>query len=78
MMNSRERFEGEPDTGIFGKKFARLWNLFEVYIFRFLFVGILCVLILFPIAIIVNFLVTFILALTAWLWIPIFLVLRYI
>ena len=46
MRKSRDHFENAPDTGFFGKNLARVWNLFEVYIFRFLFVGILYVLII--------------------------------
>jgi hypothetical protein len=77
MRDSRARFEGSPDTGFFGKKFARLCNYIEVYIFRFIFVGLIIVLCLFPLSIIVASSCSFILALTAWLWIPIVLILQY-
>jgi len=78
MQASRRSFESKPDTGIFGKNFARVWNLIEVYLFRFLIVGIIIVLILFPAAIILNIMFSVVFALTSWLWIPIYLVLRYL
>lgn len=44
MMKSRQNFESAPDNGFFGKNIARMWNYFEVYVFRFLLAGILGVL----------------------------------
>jgi hypothetical protein len=78
MMNSRDNFESQPDTGFFGKSFARLWNLVEVYVFRLLIGGILITLVLFPLAIVVNVILSVILALTSWAWIPVFLLIRYL
>jgi len=71
MRDSRNQFENAPDTGFFGKNCARLCNLFEVYIFRFLIVGVFIVIILMPITIIINFVVSLTLAITAFAWIPI-------
>lgn len=76
MQGSRNAFESSPDTGIFGKNFSRIWNYFEVYIFRFLVGGIIVTLILTPMAIILNSFISIIFALTSWLWIPIVLILR--
>ena len=78
MKDSREYFENLPDTGFFGKTFSRWWNLAEVYLFRFIFVGIIIILILMPIAIVINVVLSISLALTSWLWIPIYLISRYI
>lgn len=78
MSRSRRDFENSPDTGFFGKNCARICNYVEVYFFRFLIVGIIGVLIIIPILIIANFVISLVLALTAWAWIPIVLILRYI
>lgn len=76
MSDSRNNFENAPDTGIFGKNFARIWNYIEVYLFRFLIVGICIVLILFPITIIINTVCALTISVTSWLWTPICLILR--
>lgn len=78
MRDSRNEFENAPDTGFFGKNCARICNLCEVYIFRFLIVGVLIVIIIIPIIIIINFVVSLTLAITAFAWIPIFLIFWYI
>lgn len=77
MSKSRRNFENSPDTGFFGKNISRIWNYFEVYIFRFIVAGIIVTLILFPIAIILNVVLSVAFALTAWLWIPVVLILWY-
>ncbi len=74
MRSSRREFEDSPDTGFFGKNCARLCNLIEVYFFRLIIVGIIGVLIIMPILIIINFTISIVLALTAWVWIPIVLI----
>lgn len=76
MRNSRYHFESSPDTGLFGKKIYRLFNLIEVYIFRFLIVGIFGVVIFMPTLIISNFIISLLMAITAWLWIPITIIIR--
>jgi len=68
--DSRASFESQPDTGFFGKNFSRIFNLIECYIFRFLIVGVIILLILYPIAIVVNSTISFVLAITSWLWVP--------
>lgn len=78
MRDSRNSFENAPDTGFFGKNCARICNLLEVYIFRFLIVGVVFVIILMPITIICNFVISLILAITAFAWIPICLLSRYL
>ncbi|CAD8120514.1 unnamed protein product [Paramecium sonneborni] len=72
---SRRDFENSPDTGFFGKNCARICNYVEVYFFRFFIVGIIGVLIIIPILILTNFTISLVLALTAWAWIPILLIL---
>ena len=74
MKKSREKFESNPDKGIFCD---RLWNIFEVYILRFL-VGIIVCFILFPLVIIINSVVSLLLSFTAIIWNPILLVLVYV
>ncbi|CAK70170.1 unnamed protein product (macronuclear) [Paramecium tetraurelia] len=76
MRNSRCHFEGSPDTGLFGKNLYRVFNLIEVYIFRFLLVGVIGVIIILPTIIISNVVISTLLALTAWLWIPITIIIR--
>ena len=78
MSNSRDNFERQPDNGFFGKNCARICNLIEVYIFRFLFVGVICVTICFPILVIINVVISLLFALTAWLYMPIVLFLCFI
>ncbi|CAK59674.1 unnamed protein product (macronuclear) [Paramecium tetraurelia] len=78
MSRSRREFEGSPDTGFFGKNCARICNYVEVYFFRFLIVGIVGVLIVIPALIIANFVISLVLALTAWAWIPFVLIISYL
>jgi hypothetical protein len=75
---SRNHFESLPDTGFFGKKFSRIYNLFECYVFRLLFVGIFLLLIVKPVAIVVNTIVSLVLGVTSWLWMPLVLVVTYL
>lgn len=76
--DSRNHFEGQPDTGFFGKNFSRIFNLIECYIFRFLIVGVIILLVLYPIAIVVNSVLSFVLAITSWLWTPLVAVVCYV
>ena len=66
---SREDFENSPDTGIFGKKFTRICNLFENYLYKFFLLGVILDLICFPFIIILNSLLCFFLASTAYVWV---------
>ena len=75
--NSRNSFENQPDTGIFGKNCSRLCNLLECYLFRFLIVGVIFILALYPIAIILISVVSFLLLITIWAWMPIVIILSY-
>jgi hypothetical protein len=77
MERSREEFEASEDTGIFGKGCLRICNLIEVYIFRFLFVGVFCILILKPFLILLNFCLYLFISLTSIMWVPMLLLLRY-
>lgn len=74
---SRNDFESKPDIGIFGKGSLRICNLFYNYIYRFFFLGIICLWIFFPIIVLINFIlsITFILTIIAWL--PGILILRF-
>jgi len=63
---------------MFGKNISRIWNMIEVYFFRLFIVGLIIVLLLFPIAILINFIISLTLTLTAWIWIPLFLIVRLI
>ncbi|KAL4508047.1 hypothetical protein ABPG72_021420 [Tetrahymena utriculariae] len=73
-----EDFEALPDRGLFGKNFARIFKYIECYVFRLLFVTILLVGICMPILIVLNCLISFALAITSWLWIPVTLVFRWL
>lgn len=53
-----------------------MFNLIEVYIFRLILVGIIGVLIILPTIIISNFIISILMAITSWLWIPITIVIR--
>jgi len=54
MRESRAEFERSPDDGFFGKSCSRIINLIEVYIFRFLFVGVFLVLFCFTFVTLIN------------------------
>lgn len=66
---SRKDFEDSPDTGIFGKKFTRICNLIENYIYKFLFLGVILDLICFPLVILLNTILCLVLSSTAYLWV---------
>ena len=78
LKKSRQQFEDTPDRGLFGKKFSRIFNLIECFVFRLLFSGIFCVLICYPILIIFNFIISTVLVLTVWLWVPIIMLVCYV
>ncbi len=73
---SRAFFESKPDTGFFGKNFSRLFNYFECYIFRLIIVFLIIVGIGMPALIIVNSTISFLLAISSWLWTPLTLIFR--
>jgi hypothetical protein len=75
---SRDYFESLPDRGLFGKKFSRYFNYLECYVFRLFFVGIIGVLILYPITIIVLSVLSVLLIVTVWIWVPLIMVVCYI
>lgn len=54
---SRESFEEQPDTGLFGKSFGRVLNVLYNYVIKLVFIG-LALLLFYPSAIIVNVAVT--------------------
>lgn len=72
--DDRNEFESQPDTGFFGKRFARICNLLYNYVFKFIFVGIFLVLCCFPLLIIFNVLICLLLAFTSFLWMPLVLI----
>ena len=67
-----------PDRGLFGKNFSRFFNYIECYIFRLIFVGFILTLLLYPLAIIVLSLVTGVLIITVWAWMPLVLLITYL
>ena len=75
---SREHFEGLPDRGLFGKNFSRWFNYAECYIFRFLMVGVVGVLIIYPILIVTLSVLCFVLIVTFWAWVPMIMVVCYL
>ncbi|CAD8097571.1 unnamed protein product [Paramecium sonneborni] len=68
MRKSRQEFENSEDSGMFGKGCLRICNLIEVYIFRFLFVGVFCTLILKPMLIIFFSISLFFVFITSFMW----------
>lgn len=78
IQKSREEFERVPDRGLLGKSIIRVCNLFECYIFRLIFIGIIGVLILYPIAILLFSSLCLIGIITFWLWIPLAMVICYL
>lgn len=75
---SRRAFEALPDRGLFGKNLSRICNLFECYIFRFLIVGVIITLMLYPVAIILVSTICFAFILTIWIWVPLILIVVYL
>ena len=63
--------------GLLGKNVSRVFNYAECYLFRFLFVSVFLVLIGYPILIIFCSVVSTILVMTVWAWIPLILFLTY-
>jgi hypothetical protein len=76
--DSRREFEALPDRGLFGKNLSRVCNLLECYVFRFLIVGVIITLLLYPVAIILVSITCFVFILTLWIWIPIILIIVYL
>jgi hypothetical protein len=74
---SRARFEAKPDRSFFGKNVSRLFNLAWNYLVR-LPLGIVLVGIGYPILIIINIIVSFILVITFWIWVPILTIITYL
>ncbi|CAD8179398.1 unnamed protein product [Paramecium pentaurelia] len=68
MRQSRKEFEESEDSGMFGKGCQRIFNLLEVYIFRFLFVGVFFTLILQPMLILFFSALLFFLFITSFVW----------
>lgn len=64
--------------GLLGKNVSRIFNYIECYLFRLFFVGVIIVLIGYPILIVVCSTITIILVLTIWAWIPLVLSITYI
>lgn len=73
-----QRFEDRPDTGFFGKNCARICNYIYYYVFVFLFFGVVCSLILYPLFLLTAVLVTLILLLTSPVWMALYIVLFYL
>ncbi|CAD8177884.1 unnamed protein product [Paramecium octaurelia] len=68
MEKSRREFEESEDSDMFGKGCLRICNLIEVYIFRFLFVGVFCTLILKPMLILFVSIMLFFFFITSFMW----------
>jgi hypothetical protein len=76
--DSRNHFEALPDRGLFGKNFSRIFNYIYCYALRLLFVGILGVLILYPLSIIVLSALCVVMVITVWLWVPLIMIVCYL
>lgn len=69
IQRSRQNFEEQPDTGIFGKRFSRAVNLVECYVLRLFVVGVLILLILHPLFNLLVIALTALLCATAVAWV---------
>lgn len=69
MSIDRRRFEESPDTGLFGKNFARFCMYLEFALIRFLFVGVVLILLVNPALILLNLAITLALLATAFAWV---------
>lgn len=75
---ARREFEEAPDTGLFSKVCSRLYNLFFLYILVLLGYVVGYLLILKPVLIFLNLVVTLLLFCTAFVWMPIILLLYWL
>lgn len=75
---SREDFESKPDLGLMGKNFSRCCNIIECYFLRLFIVGLIITLTLYPIAILLVSLLSFIFMITFWFWIPVAMIACYL
>ena len=76
--DSRRAFEALPDTGFFGKNLTRVFNYFECYVFRFLLVGVVWLLVAKPLLIVAYSLLSALLVVTMWVWLPVSLIVTYL
>ncbi len=74
---SRTHFEELPDLGLLGKNVSRYFNYLECYVFRLVIVGVILVLIGYPILIIVLSVLSIVFMFTVWLWMPFILLVTY-
>lgn len=66
--HSRDKFESEPNVGMFGKNLARIFNYIENYFLRFFIVGVLVLCILHPLMNVAVTAVCLIMSLTSYIW----------
>ena len=71
IQKSRRYFEEAPDDGFFGKNFGRVINILNCILIRFLFVGVLMVLIIHPIVNIICIFGGFLACITTLIWLVI-------
>lgn len=65
----KKRFEESPDNGFFGKNMARVCLYLECFIIRFLLIGVIFILIGYPLLIFVSMAITLILVVTSVVWV---------
>lgn len=75
---SRQHFEDQPDLGLLGKNVSRVFNYIECYVFRLLVVGFFFVLLGYPVLILISSVLTTLLVLTFWAWMPLVLLVTYL
>jgi hypothetical protein len=76
IQKSRQDFEESPDTGFFGKNVARIMNLFECYVIRFLLVGVVILIVIHPVINVIVTLCCIFVSLTSAVWVFIFIISR--
>ena len=75
---AREEFENAPDTGFFGKVCGRVFNVIYLYFIVSVLYMIGYLLIIKPIVILLNIVLSLIVLATAFLWTPIALLVHYL
>ena len=78
MKDSRDYFESLPDRGLFGKNISRYFNYFECYVFRLFMVGIIGVLILYPISIVLLSALCIVMVITVWIFVTLIMIVCYL
>jgi hypothetical protein len=75
---AREEFENSPDTGFFGKVCGRVFNIIYLYFVVSVLYLFWYLIIIKPIIIVLNVIFSIVVLLTAFVWMPIALIIHYL